>query len=56
MGKRPAFVYSGVSSFRRCAFIVVELRAPMDAGGEVASLLDAEELLGGIFSTFCIGN
>jgi len=36
-------------------FIAVELRAAMDAVGEVAGRLDAEELLGEIFSTFCIG-
>ena len=36
-------------------FIAVELRAALDAVGEVAGRLDAEELLGEIFSTFCIG-
>jgi tRNA modification GTPase len=36
-------------------FIAVELRAAMTAVGEVAGRLDAEELLGEIFSRFCIG-
>ena len=36
-------------------FIAVELRAALNAVGEVAGRLDAEELLGEIFSTFCIG-
>ncbi len=36
-------------------FIAVELRAAMDAVGDVAGRLDAEELLGQIFSAFCIG-
>jgi tRNA modification GTPase len=36
-------------------FIAVELRAALDAVGDVAGRLDAEELLGEIFSMFCIG-
>jgi len=36
-------------------FIAIELRAALDAVGEVAGRLDAEELLGEIFSMFCIG-
>jgi len=36
-------------------FISIELRAAFDAVGDVAGRLDAEELLGEIFSTFCIG-
>jgi tRNA modification GTPase len=35
--------------------IAVELRAAMEAIGDVAGRLDAEELLGEIFSMFCIG-
>lgn len=36
-------------------FIAVELRAALDAVGEVVGKADSEELLGKIFSTFCIG-
>ena len=36
-------------------FIAVELRAALDAVGEVVGKVDSEELLGEIFSTFCIG-
>ncbi|MGA3171465.1 MAG: tRNA uridine-5-carboxymethylaminomethyl(34) synthesis GTPase MnmE [Chthoniobacteraceae bacterium] len=36
-------------------FIAIELRAALNAVGDVAGRLDAEELLGEIFSTFCIG-
>ena len=36
-------------------FIAIELRAAFAAVGDVAGRLDAEELLGEIFSTFCIG-
>jgi tRNA modification GTPase len=36
-------------------FIAVELRAALDAVGEVVGKVDSEELLGMIFSTFCIG-
>jgi tRNA modification GTPase len=36
-------------------FIAVELRAAIEAIGEVSGRLDAEELLGQIFSMFCIG-
>jgi len=36
-------------------FIAIELRAALTSVGEVAGRLDTEELLGEIFSTFCIG-
>jgi len=36
-------------------FIAIELRAALEAVGEIAGKLDAEELLGEIFSMFCIG-
>jgi tRNA modification GTPase len=36
-------------------FIAIELRAALNSIGDVAGRLDAEELLGEIFSTFCIG-
>jgi tRNA modification GTPase len=36
-------------------FIAIELRAAFKAIGDVAGRLDAEELLGEIFSNFCIG-
>jgi tRNA modification GTPase len=36
-------------------FIAVELRAALDAVGEVVGKADSEELLGRIFSAFCIG-
>lgn len=36
-------------------FISVELRAALDAVGEVVGKADADELLGKIFSNFCIG-
>lgn len=36
-------------------FIAVELHAALDAVGEVVGKADSEELLGKIFSTFCIG-
>ena len=36
-------------------FIAVELRGALDAVGEVVGKADGEELLGKIFSTFCIG-
>ncbi len=36
-------------------FIAVELRTALDAVGEVVGKADTEELLGKIFSTFCIG-
>jgi len=35
--------------------IALELRAALDAVGEVVGKVDTEELLGKIFSTFCIG-
>jgi tRNA modification GTPase len=35
--------------------VAVELRAALDAVGEVAGKVDSEELLGEIFGTFCIG-
>jgi tRNA modification GTPase len=36
-------------------FIAVELRAALDAVGEVVGKVGSEDLLGMIFSTFCIG-
>ncbi len=36
-------------------FIAVELRAALDAVGEVVGKVDSEELLGEIFGRFCIG-
>ena len=36
-------------------FISLELRSAMDAVGDVVGRLDTEDLLGEIFSTFCIG-
>jgi tRNA modification GTPase len=36
-------------------FISIELRAALDAVGEVVGKLDTEDLLGRIFSEFCIG-
>jgi len=36
-------------------FIAVELRAALDAVGEVVGKVDSEELLGVIFGAFCIG-
>jgi tRNA modification GTPase len=36
-------------------FISIDLRGALDAIGEVAGKIDTEELLGKIFSEFCIG-
>ena len=36
-------------------FVAEELRAALDAVGEVVGKADSEEILGKIFSTFCIG-
>jgi tRNA modification GTPase len=36
-------------------FIAIELRGALDAVGEVVGRLDTEDLLGKIFSEFCIG-
>jgi len=36
-------------------FIAIDLRDALDAIGEVVGKADTEELLGKIFSTFCIG-
>ena len=36
-------------------FIALDLRASLDAVGEVVGGVDAEDILGRIFSTFCIG-
>ncbi len=36
-------------------FVSIELRAALDAVGEVVGKADTEDLLGKIFSTFCIG-
>jgi tRNA modification GTPase len=42
---------SGVSA----EFVAIDLRAALDAIGDVVGRADTEELLGRIFSTFCIG-
>ena len=44
-----------LSSNLSAEFIAVELRAALDAVGEIVGIADTEELLGRIFSTFCIG-
>ena len=36
-------------------FVALDLRAALDAVGEVVGGVDTEEILGKIFSTFCIG-
>jgi tRNA modification GTPase len=36
-------------------FVAVEIRALLDAIGEIVGRLDTEDLLTRIFSTFCIG-
>ena len=36
-------------------FIALDLRAALDAVGDVIGKTDVEEILGEIFSTFCIG-
>ncbi len=36
-------------------FVSIDLRSALDAVGEVVGKVDSEELLGEIFSTFCIG-
>ena len=36
-------------------FVAEELRGALDAVGEVVGKADGEEILGKIFSTFCIG-
>jgi len=36
-------------------FIAEELRGALDAVGEIVGKADSEEILGKIFSTFCIG-
>ena len=36
-------------------FVSIELRDAMEAIGEIAGRIDTEELLGEIFSSFCIG-
>jgi tRNA modification GTPase len=36
-------------------FVAEELRAALDAVGEIVGKADSEEILGKIFSTFCIG-
>ena len=38
-----------------CYFVAVDLRAAWDSGGEMGGKADVEDLLGIIFSTFCIG-
>ena len=46
---------SAIAESVSAEFIAVELRAALDAVGEVVGKADTEELLGKIFSTFCIG-
>jgi tRNA modification GTPase len=36
-------------------FVAVDLRAALDAAGEVVGVVDTEDILGRIFSSFCIG-
>ena len=36
-------------------FISIELRDAMESVGEIAGRIDTEDLLGEIFSSFCIG-
>ena len=36
-------------------FVAEELRGALDAVGEIVGKADSEEILGKIFSTFCIG-
>jgi tRNA modification GTPase len=36
-------------------FISIDLRAALDAAGEVVGVVDTEDILGRIFSSFCIG-
>lgn len=36
-------------------FVAVDLRAALDATGEVVGVVDTEDILGRIFSSFCIG-
>ena len=36
-------------------FVSIELRGALDAVGEVVGKMDTEDLLGKIFSEFCIG-
>ena len=45
----------GIEDRISAEFIAVELRAALDAVGEVVGKVDSEELLGEIFSRFCIG-
>ena len=44
-----------IESMISAEFISIELRAALDAVGEVVGKADTDELLGKIFSTFCIG-
>ncbi|MGB1258492.1 MAG: tRNA uridine-5-carboxymethylaminomethyl(34) synthesis GTPase MnmE [Akkermansiaceae bacterium] len=46
---------STLESGESAEFISVELREAMEAIGEIAGRIDTEELLGEIFSSFCIG-
>ncbi|HVE15578.1 MAG TPA: tRNA uridine-5-carboxymethylaminomethyl(34) synthesis GTPase MnmE, partial [Chthoniobacterales bacterium] len=36
-------------------FVAVDLRASLDAVGEVVGVVDADDILGRIFGSFCIG-
>jgi len=44
-----------LSSGDGAEFISMDLREAMEAIGEIAGRIDTEELLGEIFSSFCIG-
>ena len=46
-----AALAAGVSA----EFVALDLRAALDAVGEIVGAVDTEEILGRIFSTFCIG-
>ena len=46
---------STLESGEGAEFISVDLREAMEAIGEIAGRIDTEELLGEIFSSFCIG-
>jgi tRNA modification GTPase len=52
------FLRAALSAFDRCLspeFVAEELRAAMDAIGDIVGRADTEELLGVIFGQFCIG-
>lgn len=46
---------AGLQSGFSPEFIAVDLRAALDAVGDITGRLDTEDLLGRIFSTFCLG-